>query len=158
MRVTCGPPTNCATDARSVSDVATLRFARAGALAALSASATAVVSRDRPFLPTLLRGADAAVGPRPDPRCPRASVRMGRVVADGVAHLEGQSIVGRDDAGVRLRVAVLEPDERELGRDPRDVHRPTGHVPENGRIRVVDHEVGEAPPGTLAAHAHPEDL
>src|SRR5690349_3457639 len=106
--VTCLPPTNWATEARSVSDVATLRSAWAGAAAsAISASTSA--KRNGMFIVASLESR-------------RGSVRMGRVVADRVAHLQRDPVVGRVDAGVGRGVAVLEAEERELRGRPGDVH------------------------------------
>src|SRR5215471_9690223 len=108
--VTCLPPTNCATDARSVSDVATFRSASAGAaVTPPSPSAIAITIKDFMEPPLWNAAFDC-------------SVRMGRVISDRVAELHQDPVVSGVDAGTSLGVAVLEPDERELRRCPREVH------------------------------------
>src|SRR5215831_1100754 len=88
--VTCLPPTNWATDARSVSEVATFRSARAGAaIPTPSPRATAITIHD--FMEPPLWNAAWNV-----------SVGMGGVVSDRVAQLEQDPVVGGVHAGAGL--------------------------------------------------------
>src|SRR2546425_13342083 len=86
------------------------------------------------------------------------SIRMSRVIADRVAHLNHESVVGRVDADVGLGMAVLESHEREFRGRPRDVGGSPSHLAGDWIARVVDHKVREAMAGFLAANAHPPDL
>src|SRR5580765_2982051 len=74
--VTCFPPTNWATEARSVNDVATFKSANAGAAASTPSSD---ISR--------LRISDFMESSKVLRDVAARSVRMGRVVPDRVAHL-----------------------------------------------------------------------
>src|SRR6185437_12015989 len=135
---TCFPPTSCATEARSVKDVATFKSANAGA-AASKRTSIANIERVRDFMKS-------------------SSIRMGRVVPDRVAHLDRDPIIGRVDAGVGLGMAVLESNEGELRGHPRDVGGSPVHLRRHGISGVVDHEVREALAGLLPADARPPDL
>src|SRR5438046_3015492 len=93
--VTCFPPTNWATEARSVNDVATFRSANAGASASRPSTVT-TVHRTSDFMKFLrvLSSIGCTI------RCARSlevSVRMGRVMTDRVAHLDHESVVVRLD-------------------------------------------------------------
>src|SRR5215471_20890673 len=83
---------------------------------------------------------------------------MGRVVADRVAELEQNPVVGCVDSLIGFGVAVLEADERELGRHPREIHRTPGDGAGNRCAGIVHHEIGETLPRALAAYAGPPDL
>src|SRR4051812_21072843 len=129
MDVTCLPPTNCATEARSVSDVATFRSANAGVAPVASTAIDRYRNRIKDFIATSWKF---------------RSIGMGGVISDRVAHLDHDSIVGRMNSGVRLGVAVLEPHERELRGHPGDVGGASRDAGRDEKPRVVDHEIREA--------------
>src|SRR5258708_5865220 len=88
------------------------------------------------------------------------SVRVRGVVADRVAHLNHHAVVVHFEtgAGVRVGVAVLESQERELRGHPRDVDGAPCHLAGNGCAGAVDEEVREAVAGLLTTNARPPDL
>src|SRR5262249_27509760 len=130
--VTCLPPTYCATEARSVSEGATLRSASAG-LRASPASAAAIRSRTGTFM-----------GSSRTFVLIRELVGMSRVIADGVADLSEDAVVVAVNPGVGVGVAVFEPHERELRRVPGHVCRDARHLGGERGAELVHHEVGKA--------------
>src|SRR5258708_37828984 len=108
--VTCFPPTNWATEARSVNDVATFRSASAGA-AANRPSTAITMHRSSDFM-KFLRVLSTIGCTIRRARVVVVSVRMGRVVTDRVAHLDHEPVDVRLDhfATFRLGVPVLEPE------------------------------------------------
>src|ERR1051326_3854433 len=156
--VTCFPPTNWATEARSVNDVATFRSANAGAAASRPSTVT-TVQRVSDFMNSLRVFSTFGCTVHRT-RAVVISVRMGRVMTDRVAHLDHEAIVVRPDsmAAVRLGVAVLESHERELWRHPGDVGRDPVYLAGNRGARTVDQEIREAVTGLLGADARPPDL
>src|SRR5262249_11908458 len=144
-------PTNCATEARSLNEVATLRSARAG-IASDAANAISAVMRVSWCMDCLRESKARRAGGSTE------SIGVSGVVADRVAHLHAHAVVAGMDPRVGLRVAVLEPDERDLAGGPPQIDRSARH---RGRHRIagrVDDEVGEAPARLLAAHADPPGL
>src|SRR6266571_3839123 len=153
---TCFPPTNWATEARSVNDVATLRSACADAVASRP-NINANMQRISDFMESS-RVMYFTCSCLSQCTSRRFSVGVSRVVTDRVAQLKQDPVVGRVDAAVRLAVAVLESHKRELRGRPRDVGGAPGHLAGNLSARFVDQEVREAVAGLLAADACPPDL